>query len=166
MSEHRLQRIDFQRPSRYCAVCTCDWRSEPVLAAGLAGSLWDRHAKTVPTEVPTGAPILDVDLAVGEAARELYALIPILKDAARAGHPLAAVESFDRMEQLVGLLGDREQRLARAVRREWDRLVGESTSRQRATVIVGLVELGERAREHLSRGLPAAPDLAPADAAH
>ncbi|MCU1487678.1 MAG: hypothetical protein JWN67_4424 [Actinomycetia bacterium] len=158
MSEHRLQRIDFQRPSRYCAVCTCEWRSEPVLAAGLAGSLWDRHGKTAPTGAPTDAPILDVDLAVGEAARALYALIPILKDAARAGHPLAAVESFDRMELLVSVLGEREQRLARAVRLGDDRLIGESTSRQRATVIVGLVELGERAREHLSRGLPTAPD--------
>ena len=45
MSEHRLQRVDFQRPSRFWAVCTCEWRSEPVLNAGLAGSLFDRHAK-------------------------------------------------------------------------------------------------------------------------
>ncbi|MDQ8027855.1 MAG: response regulator, partial [Brevundimonas sp.] len=44
----------------------------------------------------------------------------------------------------------REQRLARAVRREWARLVEEPTPRQRATVIVGLVELGERARHQLA----------------
>jgi hypothetical protein len=85
-------------------------------------------------------------------------LIPTLKDAARAGQPLTAVPAFARMEQLAAQLGEREGRLARAVRREWDRLVDEPTGRQRATVIVGLVELGERAREHLSRGLPAAPE--------
>jgi hypothetical protein len=158
MSEHRLQRIDFQRPSRFVAVCMCGWRSESVLAAGLAGSLWDRHARTVPADEPTGAPILDVDIALGEAARELYGtIIPVLKDAARAGHPLTAMAAFERMEQLAVLLGAREERLARAVRRQWDLLVDNTTSRQRATVIVGLVELGERAREHLSRGLPTAP---------
>jgi hypothetical protein len=156
MSDHRMRRIDFTRPSRFVAVCTCGWQSEPVLAAGLAGSLWDRHAKAAPAE-PTEAPILDVDLAVGEAARELYgSVIPTLKDAARAGHPLTATTSFGRMEQLAALLGDREERLARAIRRQWDLLVESTTSRQRATVIVGLVELGERAREHLSRGLPQA----------
>jgi hypothetical protein len=158
MSDHRMSRIDFTRPSRFVAVCTCDWRSEPVLAAGLAGSLWDRHAKAAPADEPTEAPILDVDVAVGEAARELYgSVIPILKDAARTGHPLTAAASFGRMEQLAALLGAREERLARAVRRQWDLLVETTTSRQRATVIVGLVELGERAREHLSRGLPQAP---------
>jgi hypothetical protein len=25
------------------ALCTCGWRSEPVLTAGMAGSLWDGH---------------------------------------------------------------------------------------------------------------------------
>ena len=162
MSEHRLLRVDFQRPSRFWAVCTCEWRSEPVLAAGLAGSLFDRHAKAVPSDHPSEAPILDVDVALADAARELYAtLIPVLKDAARAGQPLPAVQAFGRMEEVAALLGEREQRLARAVRREWDRLVDEPTGRQRATVIVGLVELGERAREHLSRGLPVAPDREP-----
>lgn len=164
MSDHRLQRIDFQRPSRFSAVCVCDWRSEPVLSAGVAGSLWDRHAKPEPTEAPTTAPILDVDMALGEAAREVYAdLVPVLKDAARAGHPLVAAGAFARMEEVAALLGPREQRLAAAVRREWDRLVELSTSRQRATVIVGLVELGERSREHLSRGLPTAPERLHAD---
>ena len=43
MTDHRLERIDFKRPSRFVAVCACGWRSEPTLSAGLAGALWDRH---------------------------------------------------------------------------------------------------------------------------
>ena len=152
MTNHRLERIDFTRPSRFTAVCSCGWRSEPTLNAGLAGALWDRHVEQQP-HTSNGPPVIvDVDVTVGEAARELYAdLVPALKHAVRGDDPLAAVDGIERMEAVAGILGDRELRLARAVRREWARLTEDTTNRQRATVIVGLVELGERAREQLAR---------------
>ena len=152
MSTHRLERIDFTRPSRFTAVCSCGWRSEPTLNAGLAGALWDRHVEQQPHSASGPARIVDVDVTVGEAARELYAdLVPALKHLVRGDDPLGATDGIERMEAIAGTLGEREQRLARAVRREWTRLAEDSTSRQRATVVVGLVELGERAREHLAR---------------
>jgi hypothetical protein len=167
MSAHRLLRVDFQRPAHFIAVCECGWRSEAASAAGLAGARWDDHALQAPGDAHSGsASIVDVDLAAGEAARELYAeLVPVLKDAVRAGAPLTVVAGMARMEELAAALGMREARVAGAVRRQWVRLVEDDTARQRATVIVGLVELGERAREHLSRGLPTAPQRAGADSA-
>lgn len=30
-----------------CAQCTCGWRSEPALNAGMAGAMWDRHLEEV-----------------------------------------------------------------------------------------------------------------------
>lgn len=149
---HRLERIDFTRPSRFTAVCSCGWRSEPTLNAGLAGALWDRHVEQQPHATDGSAQIVDVDVTVGEAARELYAdLVPGLKHAVRGDDPLSATDGIERMERIAAVLGDREQRLAQAVRREWTRLVEDHTNRQKATVVVGLVELGERARQHLSR---------------
>lgn len=161
MSEHRLDRIDFRRPARFTAVCTCGWRSEPMLSAGLAGSLWDRHVEQRPTGAPSGqVPIVDVDLTIADAARRLHAeLLPAIKDAVRADAPLTVIDAIEDMEAAAATMGEADQRLARAVRREWTRLVEEPTSRQRATVIVGLVELGERARAHLAR-------LAPSLASH
>ena len=152
MTDHRLERIDFRRPARFTAVCTCGWRSEPMLSAGLAGALWDRHVEQQPDESPKDAPVIDVDLSVSDAARALYAdLLPPIKDAVRSDQPLTVIDDIERMETAAAVLGEREQRLARAVRREWSRLVEDPSSRQRATVIVGLVELGERARIHLGR---------------
>jgi hypothetical protein len=155
VTDHRLERIDFRRPARFTAVCTCGWVSEPMFSAGLAGALWDRHVDEVPDEEPKDAPIIDLDLSATEAARLLYGeLLPPIKDAVRADRPLDVGDEVIRMETAASVLGDREQRLARGVRREWARLVEEPTPRQRATVIVGLVELGERARVQLARTLP------------
>jgi hypothetical protein len=155
VTDHRLERIDFRRPARFTAVCTCGWRSEPMLSAGLAGALWDRHVEQVPDESPKDAPVVDVDLTLADAARELHAqVLPAIKDAVRGHRPLQVIDEVERMELTATVLGERERRLARAVRREWARLVEDPTSRQRATVIVGLVELGERARAHLGREVP------------
>ena len=99
--------------------------------------------------------------AASEAARKLYAdLLPPIKEAVRSDRPLVVADEVVQMETAAAMLGDREQRLARAVRREWGRLVEEPTPRQRATVIVGLVELGERARAQLARHAPMARSLA------
>ena len=158
MTAHDLDRIDFLRPARFTAVCGCGWRSLPMYSAGLAGSLWDVHVDRAPVAGGPMPSIVDLDLTAGDAARELYAeVLPAIKAAARGATPDEAVGAIPRMVGLAGVLGDRDGRLARAVEREWIRLLVEPTSRQRATVIVGLVELGERAREHLTRGLPAAP---------
>ena len=157
MTDHRLERIDFRRPARFTAVCTCGWRSEAMFSAGLAGALWDRHVEQLPDEAPKDAPVIDLDLTASEAARMLYAeVLPPIKDAVRGDQPLSVADEMVRMETAAAMLGDREQRLAHAVRREWARLVEEPTPRQRATVIVGLVELGERARAQLARHLPTA----------
>ena len=157
MTDHRLERIDFRRPARFTAVCTCGWVSEPMFSAGLAGALWDRHVDELPSEEPRDAPIIDLDLSATEAARVLYGeLLPPIKEAVRSDDPLAVSDEMMQMESAAAMLGDREQRLARAVRREWGRLVEEPTARQRATVIVGLVELGERARAQLARAVPQA----------
>jgi hypothetical protein len=161
VTEHRLERIDFRRPTRFVAVCTCGWRSEPMFNAGLAGALWDRHVQQVPDESPKDAPVIDVDLTATDAARLLYAeLLPPLKDAVRSGRALSVADEIGRMQTAAANIGEREQRLAKAVHREWARLVEEPSLRQRATVIVGLVELGERARAQLARHLPTAPSLA------
>ena len=157
MTDHRLERIDFRRPARFTAVCTCGWRSEAMFSAGLAGALWDRHVEQLPDESPKDAPVFDLDLTASEAARVLYGeLLPPIKDAVRSDRALGVADEMVRMETAAAMLGDREQRLAHAVRREWARLVEEPTPRQRATVIVGLVELGERARAQLTRHLPTA----------
>jgi hypothetical protein len=161
VTDHRLERIDFRRPARFTAVCTCGWRSEPMFSAGLAGALWDRHVEQRPDESPKDAPVIDLDLTASEAARMLYAdLLPVIKDAVRADSPITVADDMVRMETAAAMLGDREQRLAHAVRREWARLVEEPTPRQRATVIVGLVELGERARGQLARHRPTASAVA------
>jgi hypothetical protein len=161
VTDHRLERIDFRRPARFTAVCLCGWRSEPMFSAGLAGALWDRHVEQLPDEDPADEPVLDLDLTSTEAARLLYAdLLPPIKDAVRADQPLSVAQQMVRLESAAAMLGDREHRLARAVQREWARLVEEPTPRQRATVIVGLVELGERARHQLARTLPSARSLA------
>lgn len=59
---------------------------------------------------------------------------------------MAPVEAMERLVVLAGALGERERRLVGAVRREWERLAHDTTPRQRASVIVGLVELAERAK--------------------
>lgn len=140
MDEHRLDRIDFQRPSRFRAVCTCSWHSDPVLSAGLAGSLWDGHRDEVtPVHVPTPS--------TAETSRELVeVVVPALVAAVRSERPMAPVEAMERLVVLAAVLGDRERRLVAAVQREWERLAHDTTPRQRASVIVGLVELAERAK--------------------
>ena len=57
MNDHRLDRIDFRRPARFTAVCTCGWQSEPMTSAGLAGAVWDRHLEQVrsPSSASTSA---------------------------------------------------------------------------------------------------------------
>jgi hypothetical protein len=162
VSEHRLERIDFRRPSRFSAVCTCEWRSDPMFSAGLAGALWDRHVEQLPDESPKDAPVVDVDQTTTEAARRLYAeLLPPIKEAVRSDEPATVADEVLTMQVAAAALGDREQRLANAVHREWERLVAEPSPRQRATVIVGLVELSERARTQLARHLPSAVPLSP-----
>jgi hypothetical protein len=162
VTEHRLERIDFRRPSRFVAVCTCGWRSDPMFSAGLAGALWDRHVEQVPDESPKDAPVVDVDQSTTEAARRLYAdLLPPIKAAVRGDDASAVADEVLTMQVAAAALGDREQRLANAVHREWERLVAEPSARQRATVIVGLVELSERARAQLARHLPSALQVSP-----
>lgn len=159
MSEHHLKRIDLHPPDRFHAVCSCGWRSESVMNAGIAGAAWDAHVAVAPV-------VSDVEPAGGDAARELYAeLVPALKDAVRAGVPASTADGAHRMERLAAALGEREARVAAAVRRQWDVVGAEGSARDRAAVIVGLVELGDRARVHLTRRLPVAPDPARADAA-
>lgn len=140
MDDHRLDRIDLERPSRFRAVCTCSWQSDPVFSAGLAGSLWDRHRdEGMPAPVP--AP------STAEASRELVeVVVPALVAAVRSEQPMARVEAMERLVVLAGILGDRERRLVGALQREWERLAHDTTPRQRASVIVGLVELAERAK--------------------
>lgn len=140
MNAHRLDRIDFLRPSRFRAVCTCGWHSDPVLSAGLAGSLWDRHRDEV---MPAPAPAS----SMAEASRELVeVVVPALVAAVRSEQPMTPVDAMERLVALAGVLGDRERRLVAAVQREWERLAHDTTPRQRASVIVGLVELAERAK--------------------
>ena len=162
MTDHRLERIDFRRPARFTAVCSCGWRSDAMFSAGLAGALWDRHIEQLrDDDASDDAPVIDLDLTASEAARMLYAeLLPPIKDAVRADRPLTVTDHLVRMETAAAMLGDREHRLAQAVRREWTRLVEDPTPRQRATVIVGLVELGERARGELARHLAPSRSLA------
>ena len=140
VTDHRLDCIDFQRPARFLAVCTCGWRSDPMLSAGLAGSLWDRHRdEVVPARVPT--------LSTAAACRELVeVVVPALVAAVRGADPMEPVDQMERLALLAATLGDRERRLAGAVQREWGRLAHDPTPRQRATVVVGLVELAERAK--------------------
>lgn len=161
MTDHRLERIDFRRPARFTAVCSCGWRSEPMFSAGLAGALWDRHVEQLAAEHPASAPVIDLDLSAADAARMLYAdLLPPIKDAVRTDRAITVADEVQRMESAAAMLGDRELRLANAVHREWARLVEEPTPRQRATVIVGLVELGERVRAQLARHVPSARSMA------
>lgn len=144
--EHRLAGIPLVGASRFVATCSCGWRGEPMMNAGLAGALYDRHVAAV---VPPPPPP-DVPRGSAEAARLLYAdLVPTIKDAVRRGEAAGVAVHLERLAAAAAVLGDREERLAGAVRREWNRLVEEPTSRQRATVVVGLVELADRARQKL-----------------
>lgn len=93
MTKHRLERIDFTRPSRFTAVCSCGWHSERTLSAGLAGALWDRHVEQQPATTDGPPRDVDVDVAVVEAARELYTeLVPALKQAVRGDEPLSVCD--------------------------------------------------------------------------
>jgi hypothetical protein len=93
-----------------------------------------------------------IDLTVADAAHQLAAeLLPPIKHAIRCDAPLSVIDDIEHMEELAAVLGEREHLLARAIRREWARLLEEPTARQRAAVIAGLVELGERASKEFSR---------------
>lgn len=70
MTDHRLERIDFQRPARFVAVCSCGWRSEPTLNAGLAGALWDRHVERQPSTDAGPPAVADHHPSADDAARE------------------------------------------------------------------------------------------------
>ena len=147
---HRLEGIEFLPPARFVAVCSCGWQTEPVHTAGLAGAIFDRHAdELAPAAVrpATLAPADAAELLLGE-------LVPRIRDAVREGESLAVIDDLERVKEAAAVLGEREERLAASVRREWVRLIEEPTSRQRATVLTGLVELAEMARRHLARLLP------------
>jgi hypothetical protein len=132
-----------------------------MFSAGLAGALWDRHVEQLASDQPADVPVIDLDLSASEAARMLYAdLLPPIKDAVRTDRAITVADEVQRMAGAAAMLGDRELRLANAIHREWARLVEEPTARQRATVIVGLVELGERARAQLARRAPSARSMA------
>lgn len=147
---HRLDGIDFLPPARFLAVCSCGWRTEPVHTAGLAGAIFDRHVEEV-----APAAVEPTALAAVDAAELLFTtLVPTVKEAVREGESLAVIDDLERLKEAAAVLGEREGRLAATVRREWVRLIEDPSSRQRATVLTGLVELGEMARRHLARLLP------------
>lgn len=149
--EHRLAGIPLVGSSRFVATCACGWRSDPVMSAGLAGATYDHHVATAAAP----RPLPGVPRSSADAAQVLYAeLVPAIKDAVRSGEAHAVAQHLERMTAAASLLGDREERLAAAVRREWHRLVEEPTARQKATVVVGLVELADRARQKLAAMKP------------
>jgi hypothetical protein len=43
---HRSFRIELQGELA-CAVCTCGWRSDTAMNAGMAGAMWDKHLDEV-----------------------------------------------------------------------------------------------------------------------
>lgn len=54
MGEHRFSGIESSRDG-HRATCSCGWRSGRYGTAGMAGSVWDRHAAGE-LEHPFGAP--------------------------------------------------------------------------------------------------------------
>lgn len=50
-ADHRWLGYDNPLSGRFVAVCSCGWRSEPYLSAGLAGSACDQHRAAAAAEL-------------------------------------------------------------------------------------------------------------------
>ena len=45
-ADHRYEGVEPHGRNRFVARCSCGWRSEPYVSAGLAGTAFDGHAES------------------------------------------------------------------------------------------------------------------------